>query len=162
MNGSQKEFTGRHMLVIMVAFFGVIITVNVTMAVFARTSWTGLVVQNSYVASQQFNDKAAGEKAQAALGFTPRLAIDGASISYALVDRAGKPVPIAGASATFHRPVTTRQDTHVAFAVDAAGKAVGTVELGDGVWVMELIADIRRDHSWRDMRRIVVRDGRFE
>jgi nitrogen fixation protein FixH len=42
---SQKEFTGRHMLLIMIAFFGVIIAVNITMAVVARQSWTGLVAK---------------------------------------------------------------------------------------------------------------------
>ena len=53
-----REFTGKHMLVIMFAFFGVIIAVNLTMATFAHTSWSGLVVQNSYVAGQHFNRKA--------------------------------------------------------------------------------------------------------
>ncbi len=42
----------------MVAFFGVIIAVNVTMATIAIASWTGLVVQNSYVASQEFETQA--------------------------------------------------------------------------------------------------------
>ena len=42
----------------MLAFFGVIIAVNVVMATLASTSWTGLVVENSYVASQEFNRKA--------------------------------------------------------------------------------------------------------
>ena len=50
-------FSGRHMLLTMLAFFGVIIGVNLTMAWFARSSWTGLVVENSYVASQEFNAK---------------------------------------------------------------------------------------------------------
>ena len=62
------EFTGRHMLAAMLAFFGVIIAVNITMAVFAQTSWTGFVVRNSYVASQEFNGKVAAARAQAALG----------------------------------------------------------------------------------------------
>ena len=52
------EFTGRHMLAIMLAFFGVIIAVNLVMATLASKSWTGLVVKNTYVASQQFNRKA--------------------------------------------------------------------------------------------------------
>ncbi|TGV41583.1 cytochrome oxidase, partial [bacterium M00.F.Ca.ET.168.01.1.1] len=38
-----REFTGRHMLVIILAFFGVVIAVNLTMATLASTSWTGLV-----------------------------------------------------------------------------------------------------------------------
>lgn len=157
-----NEFTGRHLLAIMVAFFGVIIAVNVTMAVYARKSWTGLVVQNSYVASQEFNEKAIEEKAQAALGYTAALAIDREAISYAILDRQGRKVPIASASATFHRPVTTREDTHVVFAIDPTGAAIGTEDLTDGVWIMQLTADIGAEHPWRDMRRIVVRDGRFE
>jgi nitrogen fixation protein FixH len=56
-------FTGWHMLGIMVAFFGVIIAVNLTMAYNAIHSWSGLVVQNTYVASQEFNDKAETAKA---------------------------------------------------------------------------------------------------
>ena len=60
----SREFTGRHMLVIMVAFFSVIIAVNLTMAFFARSSWTGAVVENTYVASQQFNRKAAEGRAR--------------------------------------------------------------------------------------------------
>ena len=57
------------MLSIMLAFFGVIIAVNVVMATLASTSWTGLVVENSYVASQEFNRKAEESRAQAALGW---------------------------------------------------------------------------------------------
>ncbi|ESY87148.1 FixH family protein, partial [Mesorhizobium sp. LNHC229A00] len=65
-----REFTGRHMLAIIPAFFGVVIAVNLTMATLANTSWTGLVVENTYVASQQFNRKAEEGRAQAALGWT--------------------------------------------------------------------------------------------
>ena len=46
------RFTGFHMLACMIVFFGVIVAVNLTMATLASQSWTGLVVKNSYVASQ--------------------------------------------------------------------------------------------------------------
>jgi nitrogen fixation protein FixH len=49
------RFTGRHMAIIMVAFFGVVIAVNVLMARLATSTFTGVVVENSYVASQRFN-----------------------------------------------------------------------------------------------------------
>ncbi|MCO5160627.1 MAG: FixH family protein [Mesorhizobium sp.] len=162
MNSTEKEFTGRHMLAIMLAFFGVIIAVNVTMAMFARASWTGLVVKNSYVASQEFNEKAAEERAQAALAYVPTLRIDGDAISYAIADKDGRRIVIAAASASFHRPVTTREDTHVAFTIGHDGTARGTEDLTDGVWIMELTADIGREHPWRDMRRIVIRDGELK
>lgn len=46
-----------------------IIIVDLMMAVLASRSWTGFVVNNSHVASQEFNRKA-GEGAQAALGWS--------------------------------------------------------------------------------------------
>ncbi len=60
---SQPRFTGYHMAAIMVSFFGVVIAVNFTMAWYATSSWSGLVVENTYVASQQFNSRAAAMRA---------------------------------------------------------------------------------------------------
>lgn len=48
-------FTGRHITMIMVAFFGVVIAVNLIMARYATSTFGGVVVKNSYVASQQYN-----------------------------------------------------------------------------------------------------------
>ena len=86
---TSGEFTGRHMLVIMLAFFGVIIAVNLTMASFANSSWSGLVVKNSYVASQEFNEKAAAGRAQAALGWSATMAFAKGEFIYSLVDKDG-------------------------------------------------------------------------
>ena len=68
-------FTGWHMLAIMIMFFGTIITVNLIMAWNASHSWSGLVVQNTYVASQQFNGKVALAKELAASGIEGNLTI---------------------------------------------------------------------------------------
>jgi nitrogen fixation protein FixH len=60
-----QTFTGRHMATILVAFFGVVIFVNLLNARFASASFGGIVVENSYVASQGFNrwlDEANTEK----------------------------------------------------------------------------------------------------
>ena len=50
-----KELTGRHVLIITLAAFGVIIAVNLVMAFLAVGSFPGLEVKNSYVASQDFD-----------------------------------------------------------------------------------------------------------
>ena len=63
-----QGFTGRHMLLVTTSFFAVVISVNVTMAWFASSSWSGLVVENTYVASQEFNHRAAEMKAMTASG----------------------------------------------------------------------------------------------
>jgi nitrogen fixation protein FixH len=61
------------MLLIMLGFFGLIIGVNLTMAYLAVGSWPGLVVKNSYVASQQFNATLRDAAHQADLGWTGTL-----------------------------------------------------------------------------------------
>ena len=52
---SGRKFTGWHMTGILVAFFGVVVSVNVFMARAAISTFGGTVVDNSYVASQKFN-----------------------------------------------------------------------------------------------------------
>lgn len=49
------QFTGRHMTAILIAFFAVVVAVNVAMARYASSTFGGVVVENSYVASQHFN-----------------------------------------------------------------------------------------------------------
>src|SRR5690606_31679205 len=69
MNSTPRKgfvFTGWHMFGAMVLFFGVIISVNLYMAWQATHTWSGLVVKNTYIASQEFNGKVAEAKALAA------------------------------------------------------------------------------------------------
>ncbi len=67
--GSEpRRFTGWHMVAVMALFFGTIISINFVMAWSASRSWSGLVVENAYVASQQFNGKLAETRAFAASG----------------------------------------------------------------------------------------------
>lgn len=69
-----RRFTGFHMLFVMVAFFGVVIAVNLVMATNAIRSFGGVVVQNSYVASQQFNGWIAQGREQQKLGWQAQAA----------------------------------------------------------------------------------------
>ena len=62
----RRAFTGRHMAAVLVCFFGVVIAVNMLNAHYASSTFGGEVVENSYVASQEFNrwlDEANSEKA---------------------------------------------------------------------------------------------------
>jgi nitrogen fixation protein FixH len=71
-----RPFTGKHMALIMVAFFAVVVGVNFTMARLAIGSFGGTVVDNSYVASQRYNGWLAQARQQAALGWTPKVSMD--------------------------------------------------------------------------------------
>lgn len=71
-----RRFTGRHMLVIMLAFFGTVVAVNFSMAWLASSTFGGTVVDNSYVASQRFNGWLAAGRAQRALGWSVKIDLD--------------------------------------------------------------------------------------
>ena len=154
----QAAFTGRHMLLTMLAFFGVIIAVNFTMAWFARSSWTGFVVENSYVASQQFNAKMAETRAQQALGWTGHFSLADGSVRYGISDAKGAEVALETVTITFRRPVDDREDHTIVLAKDAGGYAVAH-DMADGVWIVEIDADANLPNHYRDTRRIHVFQG---
>lgn len=70
-----KHFTGWHMTAILFGFFGVVIAVNFYMARAAISTFGGTVVENSYVASQEFNGWLAAAHKQERLGWNARLSL---------------------------------------------------------------------------------------
>ena len=155
------EFTGVHMALMLVAFFFVIIAVNLTMAFFASSSWTGLVVKNTYVASQEFNHKAEVGRAQAALGWNAALDIGDGRIAYRLTRKGGSPVHAAHATTTLRRPVTDTQDRTLELLPDAAGTLIAEAQIADGSWIIEIDTEAGLDHPYRDVRRISIAGGRL-
>ncbi|MES0181797.1 FixH family protein [Mesorhizobium sp. M0025] len=157
-----REFTGRHMLATVLAFFGVVIAVNLTMATLANTSWTGLVVENTYVASQQFNKKAEEGRAQAALGWTGKLTVAWGEVRYGLTDAAGKPVPLHGVKALFRHPAYEKEDESVTLA-PASGQEFAAQHMPrDGVWIVEIDAEAGLARPYRDVRRIMISHGALQ
>lgn len=71
-----KRFTGWHMTAILLAFFGVIVAVNFTMATFATRTFGGVVVENSYVASQKYNGWLKAAREQETLGWKAKAGLD--------------------------------------------------------------------------------------
>lgn len=128
------EFTGRHMWMVLIAFFGTIITVNVTMAVLSSTSWTGLVVQNSYVASQEFEAKRLAHEAQTAAGWSADLRfVDGMAV-LRVVDGTGRPTELGQTTLQVNRPVGGHDDQRVALVPMADGTYAAPLVLGEGIW----------------------------
>jgi nitrogen fixation protein FixH len=119
-----KEFTGKHMLFSMVAFFGVIIAVNLIMARFAVTTWSGLVVPNTYVASQQFNAQAELSRARSRRwDIKSRFNPDPDGVSVLLTDSGnGLAGRVADSvSAGLRRPVGTLDDRELEFTARGPG-----------------------------------------
>ncbi|AVX02923.1 nitrogen fixation protein FixH [Maritalea myrionectae] len=151
-----KEFTGKHMLMVIGLFFGTIITVNLIMAYFATTSWTGLVVKNSYVASQHFNEKLEANRVQDALGWTPSFAIEGGVLRYRLLDAKGAPVSASEADVKLMRPSHEREDHMVTMLPAANGDFTAEHELAKGAWDVEVQLISANDIPFTYRERLIV------
>lgn len=131
---SEREFTGRHMWFLVLGFFGVIIAVNVGMATVASTSWTGLVVSNSYVASQEFEEKRLAHEAQVAAGWNATLTYSPGIAQLIVTDGADNPIDLGEATLQINRPVGGHDDRQVALERTQDGTYSASVTLTSGVW----------------------------
>jgi len=155
------EFTGWHMLAITLLFFGTIIAVNITLAVYANRSWTGLVVKNSYVASQHFNERTAERRREAQLGLNARL--EPAPDSLRLIVVGPQSRAITGANATIHlgRPSHDGDDRDYTFLEIGNGVYAADVDLAPGVWSGEARLVTPSGDTWTQPVRFWLRgDGK--
>lgn len=131
-----RELTGRHVLIITLSAFGVIIAVNLAMAFLAVGSFPGVEVRNSYIASQTFDRD---RKAQRDLGWTVRAEHDGANLVIRVVDAAGNPPVLRDLSATVGRPTHRRADVTPAFQAEG-GVYRAPLALAPGNWTIQVTA----------------------
>ncbi len=137
---AEKQFTGKHMLAILIAFFGVVIGVNVLMAYFANSTWSGLVVENGYVASQSFDKDLARAKAQEALGWSVNLSHLDGRIRITFADREQNKIEGLAIAGELERTVTDKQDQKLTFASMGSGVYTAPANLTPGVWEVEINA----------------------
>jgi nitrogen fixation protein FixH len=154
----ERTFTGRHMLIVVVSFFGVVIAVNLTMAVLASQTWTGLVVKNSYVASQHYNEVLAEARQQDSLGWNGALAYDGERLVFALRDRDGLPVHVLDARVRVSRPTHERDDQAVDLTPTSSGYEAEAA-LAAGIWNADVTARRNDGLTYRAHFRLAVRAG---
>lgn len=149
-------FTGWHMLGAMLLFFGTIITVNFTMAYLATSTWSGLVVKNTYIASQEFNGKAAGIRAMLSTGIKGTLVIEGDNIRYRLALPGDEHVLADKVTAHFKRPVGESQDFVTELKPAGAGLYQASHPVLPGAWIVEIIAVRGGETIMHEANRITV------
>ena len=138
MTPTGRPFTGRHMATILIAFFGVVIAVNFVMARFAVSTFGGTVVDNSYVASQQFNGWLEQARRQKALGWETVVTLDGARHAVVRLVRDGKPLAHAAASGVANHPLGRAPSRPLAFTEIAPGTLRADAPLPPGRWTLHL------------------------
>ena len=132
----MAELTGRHVFAITAGAFAVIIGVNVLLAVKAVSTFPGLEVDNSYVASQGFNDRKA---AQELLGWTMTPGYDKGRMTLAFHGADGQPVAVADLQVLVGRTTEAKDDTNPVFAREGDLYAAD-VALGHGKWMLKVTA----------------------
>lgn len=153
---SEFRITGRKVFFFTVAAFSVIIAVNVVMAYQAITTFPGLEVSNSYVASQTFD---ADRSAQNGLGWALAPAYDKTAkeLRLAFTDEAGLPAEVASLSVLIGRATEAREDTRPEFRREA-GVFVAGLELPKGKWMMQVEALAADGTAFRQRIDLLVRE----
>jgi nitrogen fixation protein FixH len=144
---NTRPFTGRHLAAIMIAFFVVVIAVNVFMARQASATFGGIVVENSYVASQKFNrwlDEASSERAR---GWHADLARRGDG--RLVVSLEGENVSPRAISAVARHPLGRQPDISLRFVAQPDGGFVSTRPLPDGRWRVRIEVQTGDGTPWR-------------
>jgi nitrogen fixation protein FixH len=147
MNG---RITGHHVAAIFVAFFAVVIAVNIGMAVAASRTFGGLVVENSYVASQKFNGWLKEARTERALGWavlTSRRPDDRVEVR---LSAPGASLDGAQVSATVLHPLGRAPERALEFRQTGNGLFESVQPLPAGRWIVHLSIDA----NGRTLRRI--------
>ncbi len=151
-----REFTGCHMAAVMALFFGTIISVNLVLAYFANSSWSGLVVQNSYVESQRFDAVTAAKRRQVALGWIVNTSYVDGVFTVSLADGTGRAIRDASVEATIGHPASEREDRTIVLQADSGGTYAAPTELGAGLWEAAIVVTGTDAQPWEKSVRFVV------
>lgn len=157
-----RPITGRTVLVYTVAFFGIVLGVNLTMIKFAVDSMPGTEVDSAYRSSLAFNAEISAAREQAARQWRVTAHIerdaDGIGIVQAEArDRTG--VPLAGLSFTaqLSRPTDKRADRVVPLGEADAGRYRARVgDVPPGQWDLVLEAARGGERLFLSRSRVVL------
>jgi nitrogen fixation protein FixH len=133
-HATGKELTGRKVFAIMATGFSIIIGVNVTMAYSAISTFPGLVVKNSYVASQNFDRD---RNAQEALALQIAAGYENGTVRIVVDSLAAQPVGIESLEASVGRATHARSDIVLALS-ETDGVFTAPADLEPGAWVVRL------------------------
>ena len=155
------ELRGRHVLLGLVAFFGLIFLVNGIFAYYAITTFGGGDTGGPYRRGLNYNETVAEAARAAELGWKAQLTYGTASgrLMLSLSDKSGHPVSGLHFSATIGRPATDREDLSANFNEVESGHYAAELTLAPGQWVVELHSDeLSRegDPTYRLKQRVIV------
>ena len=139
---TDRELSGRTVLAILLAFFGVVFAVNGYFAAAAIQTYTGVVAQEPYRKGLTYNLRIAADERQRALGW--KAAVDAGLDGRARLDLTtadGRPVTDLVVTGTLGRPSTDIADRTMTFTETRQGRYETQVAALDaGSWIVTITA----------------------
>ncbi|MFD2207569.1 FixH family protein [Kiloniella antarctica] len=141
----EKKLTGKHFLLYILSFFGVIIGMNLVFVYFATNTWTGLSKDNAYIDGLNYNKTIEAAQAQEALKWQSQLSLTPVGDQYLLVfvleDKDIQALSGFTVTAKIGRPTLQDYDQTLILAESQAGNYETTFDLPlNGQWQVSLNA----------------------
>mgnify|MGYP006272587817 CR=1 FL=1 len=89
----ERQLTGKHVLAMFIAFFTVVVTVNMIMFRAATSTFGGVETDSAYKVGLAYNNDLEAARKQAALGWRVDAKVDGQRVVLSVRDRDGQIVP---------------------------------------------------------------------
>ncbi len=159
---SPKPLTGRKVLFMLVAFFGVVIGVNMVMMKLAILTLPGTDVDSAYSASLAYENEIAAAHDQNARNWKvdahiQRSANGGATLQVEARDNSGKPMSGLKFQGRFERPTDRRADQSVALAETGIGIYRGSASMiVPGQWDLVLEGDAAGRRMFLSKNRVLL------
>jgi nitrogen fixation protein FixH len=159
---SGAGLSGRAVLLSLIAFFAVVIGVNVTMMTLAISTMPGTEVESPYLAGIKYNSEISAARAQEARGWRMTSHVDRADDGRAVIivearDRDGAPLTGLVLSVRLARPTDRRADRVVSLGERSAGRYGGEAnDVAAGIWDLEVEADRGGERLFRSKNRITL------
>lgn len=136
------QLTGRHVLLMFIAFFGVVFAVNGLFLVRALSTYSGVVAAEPYRKGLAYNERIAAGERQAALGWNDDLALgfDG-TLSVTMADAGGAPISGLHLTGVISRPSTAAADVALRLAERSPGHySAPSTATAPGAWLAAIEA----------------------
>jgi nitrogen fixation protein FixH len=161
-SATVRPLTGRTVLICLIAFFGVVIGVNLTLAKFAIDTLPGTEVDSAYSASLSYEREIGAAREQAARAWKVNAHVargaDGrAEVRVEARDRHGSPIQGLNFTSRLERPADRRADRPVDLAAAGSAAYRGEVAaLAPGLWDLVLEGDVAGKRLFLSKNRIVL------
>ncbi len=138
----ETRLTGKHVLFILLGFFGIVFAVNGVFAYLALSTLPGEQRGATYEAGRRYNTTLAEERAQADLHWTHKSRLQaGSTLTITITDASSTPVAGLSIEGWLERPATARSDSKLTFGEVEAGRyEAAAANPGAGAWILAFIA----------------------